>query len=151
MTDSGVRHPTKIYIKDGVTKDGRIIARKIRAVYNGGAYGSQANGNVKGALMCAVSVYNIPNCHFDIYRVYTNLVTGAMKRAPMAYQMNWAIECQIEKVAAELKIDPVKFRLLNLLHNGEVNLIGETLDSVKYEQCLTEVFSAFERNLKEQS
>lgn len=145
MTASGVRHPTKIYIKDGVTKDGKIIARKIRAIYNGGAYGSQANGNVKAALMASVSVYNIPNAHYDIIRVYTNLVTGAMKRAPMSYQMNWAIESQTEKVAVELKIDPVKFRLMNLLHNGEKNLIGETIDSVTNEQCLTEVVGAFER------
>ena len=62
----------------------------------------------------------------------------------MGLQMVWAIECQMEYNAFVLGIDPVEFRLRNVIHEGERNAIGETMESISHERCLLEVASAIE-------
>ena len=80
LTATGQRHPSIIYVKDGVNNDGRIVARKIRSIFNGGAYSSLGNNVIINAVLGAVSVYDIPNFHMDCYRVYTNEQPGTPMR-----------------------------------------------------------------------
>ena len=65
---SGVRHPSVISVKDGLTKEGMINVREIRAVFDGGAYGLLGNLMLKNAFLTAVSVYKIPNFFFEGFR-----------------------------------------------------------------------------------
>ena len=139
MTASGIRHPSIIRIKDGVTMDGKIVARKIHAIYDGGAYGSLSNHLVNNSVIVAVGVYDLPNFELDAYRVYTNRVPGTPKRAPLGYQTTWAVECQMDLLANKLNLDPLAFRRLNILRNGDVNAIGETMESISHEQALQRV------------
>jgi CO/xanthine dehydrogenase Mo-binding subunit len=143
ISASGVRHPSEIVIKDGVSKDGFIKAREIHAIYDGGAYGVLGNVMLKNSLLTAAAVYRIPNFFYDGYRVYTNRVPGSAKRAPMGVQMAFAIESQMEKLAQELSIDPVEFRLRNSLRDGVKNAFGELVNGSCHERALEAVAKHF--------
>jgi CO/xanthine dehydrogenase Mo-binding subunit len=150
FTATGVRHPSKIHIKDGVSKDGEIFARRIRAVYAGGAFSAVANHSFRNSLYC-VAMYKIPHFQMDVYRVYTNRVPGTPKRGPVITQLTFAIECQMDNVAAKLGIDPLELRLRNILRNGDENALGERMRSVSHEKCLSEVARSIEWKKRKQA
>src|SRR5579875_510967 len=140
FTASGVRHPSVIHVKDGIeSKTGKILAREMRLVFDGGAFGARSNYILRHAVFTAVDVYDIPNMKLDVYRVYTNRVPGTPKRAPFVPQVVWANECQMDEIAAALKMDPVNLRLVNIHRNGTENAIGEPMEGVTYDECLTKV------------
>lgn len=139
ITSTGVRHPTKITVKDSVDRNnGRILARKIRAIYDGGAYGAHGNQTLSNAVLTSICVYDIPNLSIDVFRVYTNHVPGVSKRSPMVVQMAWAVECQMDVIASKLGLNPVEFRQRHLLRKGELNAIGERMEGICYDRCLLE-------------
>ena len=140
ITATGIRHPTEITIKDSVSRvTGKILARQIRAVYDGGAYSAHSNQTLSNAVLTAVCVYDIPNLALDAYRVYTNRTPGVSKRSPMVVQMAWAVECQMDAIASKMEINPVELRQRHLLKNGQLNAIGEPMESICYDRCLLEV------------
>jgi CO/xanthine dehydrogenase Mo-binding subunit len=139
---TSVRHPSVTYIKDGVKKDGTIIARQIKLIYNGGAYSLAGNVAVGNSIHGITSVYRLPNLKADIYRVYTNEVQGGAFRGFGAPQIYFAIESQMDIVAEKLGMDPLEFRMKNLLQNGEKTSIGHRLSSDTIEQCIGKVREA---------
>jgi len=151
MTATGARHPSIITIKDGLTKDGRIIARKIVAIFDGGAYSFQGNDLIKNAIKPAVSVYNIPNFEMHAYNVRTNKIPSVPKRSPYGYSTAWAIECQMDYLASILKADPFEFRLKHLIKENEVNAAGEIMEDVNPEYVIKrmmEVFNSYKLEYK---
>lgn len=104
-----------ITVKTGVKKDGTIVARQAFALWD--------TGCVPGATIYATGriagVYRIPNIKWDAYAVYTHEPGTAAYRAPGAPQGTFASETQLNRIAAELGIDPVDFRLKNMLEEGE--------------------------------
>jgi CO/xanthine dehydrogenase Mo-binding subunit len=116
LTAMALRHPSVVTIKSGVKRDGRIVAREGRVVFNSGAYGGykpSANGMLGGAQRIA-GAYAIPNYHVDAYCTYTNQVPGGYMRAPGSPQVLFAVETHTDLLARELGMDPVEFRLRNL-------------------------------------
>ncbi|HXF81680.1 MAG TPA: molybdopterin cofactor-binding domain-containing protein, partial [bacterium] len=116
LTAMALRHPAVITMKSGVTRDGRIVARETRVVYNTGAYGGykpSANGMLGGAQRAA-GCYVIPNLHTEAFCVYTNQVPCGYMRAPGSPQMLFAEETHMDLLARELGMDPVEFRERNL-------------------------------------
>lgn len=142
FTATSVRHPSVTYIKDGVKKDGSIIARQIKLIYNGGAYSLAGNVAVGNSIHGITSVYKLPNLKADIYRVYTNEVQGGAFRGFGAPQIYFAIESQMDIIAETLGIDPLELRMKNLLRNGEKTAIGHKLISDTIEQCIGKVAAA---------
>ncbi|MGI0079591.1 MAG: xanthine dehydrogenase family protein molybdopterin-binding subunit, partial [Nitrososphaerales archaeon] len=139
IVGSGTRHPAIVNVKDGISRTGKIMARQIHAVYDGGAYGLLGNVLMKNAAIAAANVYRIPNMRMDAYRVYTNRTPGTPKRAPIGLQIVFAIESHMERVAHELKMDPVKFRELNALENGDTTALGEKIEGISHRKALNEV------------
>jgi carbon-monoxide dehydrogenase large subunit len=150
ITATGVRHPSKIHIKDGISGEGKILAREIRAIYNGGAYGSLANNVMKNGIFAACAVYDIPNVKIDAYRVYTNRVPGTPKRAPFGFQMAWAIESQMEEIASKLHIDSIEFRKRHVLKDGQENTLGELVEGASYNDCLLRVAKSIGWGVKQE-
>lgn len=142
MTATGVRHPSRIRVTDAVSFTGKIVGRKVIGIYDGGAYSSLGNEVLRNGVLTAISVYDIPNVEIDVYRVHTNRVPGTPKRDPMGYQMIWAVECQMDLIASRLKLNPVEFRLVNALRQGNKNALGEVMESIDPELCLSSVSAA---------
>ncbi|MDA4124655.1 MAG: xanthine dehydrogenase family protein molybdopterin-binding subunit [Thaumarchaeota archaeon] len=150
MTATGVRHSSRISIRDGLSKDGKILAREIRALYNGGAYGSLGNNVMRNSLFAACAVYDIPNLKIDTYRVYTNLPPGTTKRAPLGLQMVWAIESQMDLLASRIGSDPIEYRKWHLLQDGQENAMGELVEDASFERCLNETAKSIGWGVKPQ-
>jgi CO/xanthine dehydrogenase Mo-binding subunit len=114
------RGAERIYIKDGVMRDGRIVARKIRAYFDSGAYTRLSS---YAAVKCAAHLpgpYTIPNVHGDVYCVFTNRTPATAMRGFGVTAMDFAIECQMDKLAHLVGMDPMEFRILNAYRDGDM-------------------------------
>lgn len=134
-----VRCPSIIYMKDGVKKDGTLVARKIKMLQNGGAYADYGFLTVRNSLFVGVQTYRIPNFEASCYGVYTNLPKSGPYRGFGNEQINWAIENQMDIIAEKLALDPVELRRKNLLHEGDISPAGEDVFSIGVEECLQKV------------
>ncbi len=132
FADTTVKHPFVIHIKDGVMKDGTLVARQIRSVLDAGAYTDGTVGGLvtRNAAYGAVGVYRVPNFKLDNYRVYTNKPVGGAFRGFGVAQTTWAVESQMDILAEKLGIDPLELRLRNLLEDGELNPEHFKMDAV---------------------
>lgn len=136
------RFPFKMRVKDGVKKDGTLMAREVLLVLNMGGYSEQAYLEVRNCAYGAVGTYKIPNFKLDSYGVYTNQLKAGPLRGFGSPEVSFAIESQMDELAEKLGMDPVEFRLKNLLHEGDANVIGEKMVSVGSEECLEKVAKA---------
>lgn len=128
-----------VYIKDGIKKDGTIIARQITTILDAGAYSGMSTLLVRSGVRGAVGQYRIPNFRMESYGVYTNEpVTGAM-RGVTNPQLIWAVEQQMDIIAEKLGIDSVEIRKKNLLKEGERHPLGQLVHSIGAEECMNKV------------
>ena len=63
--------------------------------------------------------YRIPHLRSDVYSVHTNAGSAGSFRSVAAPQTIFACESQMDEIAAELGMDPVELRGMNLLKRGE--------------------------------
>jgi CO/xanthine dehydrogenase Mo-binding subunit len=137
------RHPLIMDYKTGVTREGKILARQIRLVLDGGAYCSWSETTLGKACILAAGPYVIDNLHAEAFVVYTNkTMTGAM-RGFGAPQVCFAYESHMDDIAAALKIDPLEIRLLNALREGSLSPTGQTLHSVVVRESLMQAAQRF--------
>jgi len=136
MTTTRIRHPFSIKIKTGVKKDGTIIARKINAIIDKGAYCHYGPAVVGYAAGVAASLYRVPNFKFTGNIVYTNKQFGGPFRGFGAPQVTFAIEAQLDKIAEKLGIDPLEMRLKNVNQPGDTTACGWKITSCGFEECL---------------
>ncbi len=114
-----IRSGAKLYIKTGVKKDGTIVARTGKVVYDAGAY--SGFGAMAGA-RCTNMLggwYLTPNVHIDGYVVYTNKQVCGPVRGPGGPQAAFAVESHMDSIAAKLGMDPAEFRLKNMPEAGD--------------------------------
>ncbi|MCL5611923.1 MAG: molybdopterin-dependent oxidoreductase, partial [Chloroflexi bacterium] len=112
------RHPVTIKAKWGVTKDGKLVAAESELISDGGAYMYTSNKVLGNATITSTGPYFIPNVKTDVYGVYTNNIPGAAFRGFGAPQALFMAECQMNKLAERLGMDPVELRLKNALRDG---------------------------------
>jgi CO/xanthine dehydrogenase Mo-binding subunit len=132
------RGATHLWFKDGVMKDGRIIARKIKSVRDGGAYPSTNDYVVRKAAYGVAGPYNIPNVWVDAYAVFTNKRPTSSMRGFGLYQASFAWDVQIERIAEKIGLDSWRLRFLNAIHNGDTSATR----AVQYNCGLIEVMQA---------
>ena len=113
------RHPYKIHTKWGATKAGKLIAMKADLVADGGAYMYTSNKVLENALLMVPGPYRIPNVWVDGKAMATNNIPNGAFRGFGAPQGCFAAEMQMNKLAEALGMDPVEFRLMNTLKEGE--------------------------------
>ncbi len=131
--------PMIIYIKDGVKKDGTLVARKVKLIMNGGAYsGNNVVGTYNGSFASSAT-YRVPNFWIDSYMVATNEPVSGPFRGFAANPPEWAIESHMDLIAEKLGIDPLEFRRKNVLKEGEENGIGEITRNIQLENSMGKV------------
>lgn len=143
FTSTTTRHPIVMDYKTGVTKDGKIIARKVRLVLDGGAYCSWSETTLGKAAILSAGPYNIENLDVEAYVVYTNkTMTGAM-RGFGAPQVCFAYESHMDDIAKALGIDPLEIRLRNAFGEGSASPTGQVLHSVVVKESLLKAAERF--------
>jgi len=120
------RHPSRVRIKTGVSKDGKLLARQCVIHMETGAYADAGPRVTQKAGYRCFGPYRIPHMKADAYTVYTNTVPAGAYRGFGTLQVTWAYESQMDIIAAKLGLDPLKFRLKNLLKKGELYTPGDT-------------------------
>lgn len=138
------KHAAKLYLKTGVTKDGRILARQCRVYLDTGAYAEIGPRVSKKSAYTAAGPYEIPHVHIESYLVYTNKVPAGAMRGFGTTQSTWAHESEIEIIARALKMDPLELRRKNLLDEGGEHITGEHVYSLAMHECLDQVAAAVE-------
>ena len=130
------RHPATMTIRSGVKRDGTLVARQARVVFDSGGYGAfKPTVYLRGAdHLCGV--YRIPHARIDSYMVYTNNVPKGHMRSPAKPQVVFAVEAHTDLIARELGMDPYEFRQKNLLQNGDASPVGHVWDDIRAEETL---------------
>lgn len=120
MQVSSTRAAERIYIKDGVMDDGRIVARKFMLYVDSGAYSRHSPYGTTKASAHLPGPYTIPNVYADCHCVYTNRTPSSAMRGFGVTIADFAIESQMDRIARALDIDPLQFRLRNAYRDGDL-------------------------------
>jgi len=135
---SAYRHgqPLIVELKTGVKKDGTIVAQKYRIINNCGGY--RGSGVVVIFLTWGFIMlpYRLPNLKYEGYAVYTNNPVRAPQRGHGAPQLRFAVESQLDMIAADLGLDPLEIRLKNARQTGEQLPNGDNVHNCGLSDCL---------------
>jgi len=142
------RHESRFHIKTGVDNDGRIIAMWGKVMVNSGAYSLISGRIIESIGSKFLSLYDIPNIHFEGQAVRTNTVPAGSYRCVASVQNYFAVETQLNEIATKLNIDPVKLRQINHIKTGAKLFWGTPVDSSPLERCISQGADKFGWNEK---
>ena len=136
------RHPVKMILKTGVKQDGTITAVHLQTFLDGGAYASYGLATVyyTGALLTVT--YKIPRYKFDGMRLYTNKPPCGPKRGHGSTQPRYAFECQLDKIAEQLGLDPALYRKQIAIEPYSQTVNGLRVTSCGLVECVDKVTEA---------
>jgi xanthine dehydrogenase D subunit len=123
------RHPARMRFEHGAGRDGKLVYVKAEIFLDGGAYASSTPAVVGNAGTMGIGPYAVPNVHVDAYGAYTNNPPCGAMRGFGSVQAAFAHEAQMDKLAAELGLDPIELRCLNAMELGSEAPTGQIVDS----------------------
>lgn len=130
------RHGGVMTFKTGVKKDGTIVARQARLLFDSGAFGAFRPGKGSTYGPRCLDPYKMEHADIVSALAYTNLVPCGSMRSPGDPQSIFAGEAHIDLIARELGIDPLAFRLKNVVREGDLSPLGQTWKDPMAEQVL---------------
>jgi carbon-monoxide dehydrogenase large subunit len=133
------RHPMKIHVKSGVSKDGTLVSRHVRLVMNTGHSVMLAPVMVALVAHVAGAPYKIPNLHVEVVAAFTNLPSFSLVRGPGGPQGTLAIEAHTDRLADALGVDRIDFRMKNCVDSGDRGPSGQELGGVGLKEALQKV------------
>ncbi len=107
------RYDIKMYLKMGAKKDGTLTAIQQRAVVNAGAAADKDNYYIMQVIWHTSNLHACPNVYLEQIGVYTNKQVTGPTRSPMNMQAIFALESHMDRLAAELGMDPLELRMKN--------------------------------------
>ncbi len=121
------RHRGRIRARLGASAAGIITALETEVTLDAGGYNYTSNKVLGNAHLSVAGPYRVPNAVIHSQVVYTTSVPGGAFRGFGGPQGTFAIECQLNKLAAELGIDPAEIRRRNALHDGDIGITQSVL------------------------
>jgi CO/xanthine dehydrogenase Mo-binding subunit len=146
VLDGGTREPMVVYVKDGVRKDGTLVARHVRMIVHAGAYCGIMAITCHSCTFAAAATYRVPNLKVDSYAVATNEPPAVALRGFGAGQVEMAIESQMDMLAEKLEMDSADIRRKNILREGEEDGCGMLVHSIGVVDCLDKITEWIDRN-----
>lgn len=131
FVSSRTRHPQLLKIRAGARKDGTLTGYDLDILMNTGAYGSHALTVVCNSGSKTLPLYRWPTIRFWGTSVYTNLPVGGAYRGYGATQAYFPLECVMDELAEKIGMDPIQFRQLNHIKEGEGSPIFAALGEGK--------------------
>ena len=107
------RYDIKMVLKMGAKKDGTLTAIQQKAVVNAGAAADKDNYYIMQIIWHTANLYACPNVYLVQIGVYTNRQITGPTRSPMNMQAIFALESHMDRMATELSMDPLEFRMKN--------------------------------------
>jgi CO/xanthine dehydrogenase Mo-binding subunit len=136
FTTSPGRPEFRIRLKDGVLADGTLVARDMTMDINVGGYdleGFNIATSIPGGMLGS---YDVPAVRQRCRAIYTNRPPYGAFRGFGLPEANFAAERHMNRVAAELGLDPLEYRAQNLLEAGDQNPVGDRLRPCQTEAVL---------------
>jgi CO/xanthine dehydrogenase Mo-binding subunit len=131
------RHPSRVWMRHGATRDGTLVNIQARLLVDGGAYTSTSPAVIGNATTFAAGPYEVPNARLEGTAVFTNNPPCGAMRGFGAVQACFAYEAQMDKLAAALNLDPIELRLKNAVRSGSVLPTGQPIAGVApVRECL---------------
>jgi CO/xanthine dehydrogenase Mo-binding subunit len=118
---SGPTSGSSMWVKIGVTKDGKITAADGVFKFQAGAF---PGSPVMNACLCAFAPYDIANARTVGYDVVCNRPKAAAYRAPGSPISAFAVESVLDMLAKKIGMDPLELRLKNACHIGTPTIFG---------------------------
>jgi xanthine dehydrogenase D subunit len=116
------RHPARLRYEHGAARDGRLAYVSARLVLDGGAYTSSSPAVAANAACFAVGPYQCADVEIDAWIAYTNNPPCGAMRGFGAVQSCFGYESQLDRLAAELGMDPVELRKRNAMRAGAATM-----------------------------
>lgn len=144
ILSTNTRTATEIDIETAVTPEGSILGCCINAMTDAGAYTGNTNDLSVAMGKKAFRVYRIPNLNYKVKSILTNTPISGGCRGWGGPQICTAIEVHFDKIAKSLGMDPVEFRLRNLVYPYDMeNITKITLGNARIRDCLAEGVKEF--------
>jgi len=118
------RHSMRIHHKLGAQSDGKLIAAHVEIVSDTGAYAHWGENIVRFAGLHSTGPYDVPNAFVDAKLVYTNNIAAGAMRGWGTPQVAFAVESQMDRLAEQLDLHPLRLRWLNALRDGDRMISG---------------------------
>ncbi len=136
------RHPMRMRYRCGVKQDGTLTAVDARIHIDGGAYSSFGLVTTYYSGQLLTAPYQMAAYRFDSTRVFTNKPCCGPKRGHGSVQPRFAFECQLDKLAEAIAMDPIELRRKNSLGEHTRTVNGMRVTSNGFLQCLEAVEKA---------
>lgn len=130
---TGPTSSSTIRVKLGATRDGRITAAQAELIYAAGAFPGSPVGAGAGVIFNA---YRLPNLQIDGYDVLTNQPRAGAYRAPGGTNAAFASETVIDEVCERIGMDPIEFRMLNAVREGDYRATGPVFARIGFLETL---------------
>ncbi len=111
-------HGMKTWIKTGVDREGRVVARDIVCHMDGGAYSSTGPIAASVPFLCMEQAYRMENVRYNGYRIFTNKPVRGMYRCH-GRGFAGGVDLQLDMIGKDLQIDPLTMRLRNARQTGD--------------------------------
>jgi CO/xanthine dehydrogenase Mo-binding subunit len=127
MVATTKRHPSRTRHKTAVTKDGKLLAMEIDFLIDGGAYCTLSPVVLSRGTIHAAGPYFCPHVRIKSTAVATNVPPHGAFRGFGAPQSIFALERQLNKVAAAVGLTPEEFRRRNFIKQGETTATSQII------------------------
>lgn len=151
FTGATTRHPMRVKVKIGATRDGKLAAMQMHVMSNTGAYGNHGGPVLHHACSEALSVYKCANKKVDGYAAYSNTVPAGAFRGYGLPQTLFAVESAIDECARAIGMDPLEFRRRNIIGPDDKMIGAEEsppdviIGSYGLAECIDNVDAALKR------
>jgi CO/xanthine dehydrogenase Mo-binding subunit len=127
---------TVITVKLGAKRDGTLTAIQARMILDSGAYPNPLAG-FSGFHFAGV--YRCPNMDIRCDVVQTNKPGTGAYRAPAGPQAYFAMESTVQELCQQLGMDPIRFRQINALKEGDPNMMRGQWPRIGLLECLEQI------------
>jgi len=133
------RHPSRIEMNLHADSEGRIAGIETDALIDGGGFASFGHVTTYYNGVLHTAPYEIGSFHYTGARVWTNKPASGAMRGHGAVNSRCAVECAIDDLSEQLGVDPITFRLANLLPPESTTITGFRITSIGMRECLERV------------
>lgn len=121
------RHPSRIHLKTGISRSGKILALRARMLFDTGPYSSYGTPLAMRAAIHITGPYDVGDVDIESICVYTNNPVAGAMRGVAIVQTTFACESQMDVLAREAGMDPLEFRRINAMRPGSETATGQQL------------------------
>jgi aldehyde oxidoreductase len=137
MLSTTKRHPARMRLRAGATRDGKLVGLDFSADFNTGAYSSWGPTVAARVPVHASGPYKVPHYRAITRAVHTHLVPAGAFRGFGVPQTAIAQEQVYDELADRIGMDRLEFRILNALDDDSPTVTGQVLgEGVGIRACL---------------